>query len=358
MQIIVAQLSMIRFLVLWLGLVAAFHAKAVHDPLFEKDSTISITLTGPFRQINRERDKEVVYRNAELAYTAEEGNVVSMPVELQARGNFRLQKDQCKRAPLRVLFNKDQATGTLFENQQKLKLVLLCRKQQAYRDYVIQEFLIYKIYNLLTDESFRVRLAEITYVEAGSLKSETSHGFFIEDQKRLAKRLGLKRIRGNRISSDLLDPEKISLVAMFQFLFGNTDWSVKKGEGDEDCCHNTKVLGKVGEAHTPVPYDFDYSGMVNAKYAIPQAALRLKSVRIRRYRGFCKADLVGMAPALARIEQMKDEIYALFEDNELLRGKKKRESINYLNSYFRITNSEKEFARKVSRRCRGRDTSK
>lgn len=323
------------------------------DPLFADNDIIKVTLSGPFRKINKERNKETIYEDARLSYTDQSGQVITLPVDLQARGNFRLDKERCRHAPLRVLFHKKSSLGTLFENQQKLKLVVSCRKQSAYKQYVIHEYFLYRMYNLLTDASFRVKLAEITYSETGRSGTHKSYGFFIEDQKRLGQRLGLKRIRGNRIEVNTLDEQQISLVALFQFLIGNTDWSVRKGEGDEDCCHNTKIMGKAGKPSIPVPYDFDFSGLIRTEYAQPQAKLRLRSVRIRRYRGFCQPDLVGMVKARASIEDVKSDLYALFENNELLTNRRKRESINYLDSYYKISNSDEKFADKIRGKCRG-----
>lgn len=337
----------------FLAITTTIVTAAEPDPLFADHDIIKLTLSGPFRKINKERNKTTIYQDARLSYTDQRGQVIIVPVRLQARGNFRLDKERCGRAPLRVLFHKKSLTGTLFENQQKLKLVVLCRRKSAYKQYLIQEYLIYRMYNLLTDASFRVKLAEITYVEPGRPGAQTSYGFFIEDQKRLGKRLGVERIRGNRIEVNTLDQEQISLVTLFQFMIGNTDWSVKKGEADEDCCHNTKVLGKAGQPSIPVPYDFDFSGLISTEYAQPQAALHLRSVRIRRYRGFCQPDVVGMDKARARIEELKVELYGLFENNKLLTRRRRQKSINYLDSYYKISNSDVKFGDKVLHKCRG-----
>lgn len=336
-----------------LGIITTAVTAAEPDPLFTDNDIIKVTLSGPFRKINQERNKETLYENARLSYTDRSGQVITLPVDLQARGNFRLDKERCRMAPLRVLFHKKSSLGTLFENQHKLKLVVSCRRSSAYKQYVIQEYLIYRMYNLLTDASFRVKLAEITYSETSRPGMHKSVGFFIEDQKRLGQRLGLERIRGNRIEVNTFDDEQISLVALFQFLVGNTDWSVRKGEGDEDCCHNTKIMGEAGKPSTPVPYDFDFSGLISTEYAQPQAALRLRTVRIRRYRGFCQPDLVGMVQARARIDELKSDLYALFESNELLTRRRRQKSLNYLDSYYKISNSDVKFGDKVLHKCRG-----
>ena len=71
--------------------------------------------------------------------------------------------------PLFVSFGDETARGTLFEGQTMLPLTTHCRDSSSYEQYVLKEYLAYRIYNLLTDKSLRVRLARVrTATPAGT----------------------------------------------------------------------------------------------------------------------------------------------------------------------------------------------
>ncbi len=321
------------------------------DPLFAGDGILQITLSAPFRQIHRERDKTRTWSGATLSWTGGDERPGELPVQLQVRGNSRLDEDTCKYVPLRILFEKKAVKNTLFRHQKKLKLVTQCGNRPAYRDYLIQEYLIYRMFNLVTDTSFRVRLAEITYLDENAL-ARTAPGFFIENRKRLGKRLGLEPVRVREAAPESLDPRQTSLVSLFQFMVGNTDWSATLGESGEDCCHNAKLLGQPGEPYLPVPYDFDFSGLLNTGYAVPSPGLNQKTVKTRVYRGFCQADLHALSLARADMDRHRNQFMSLFRENTLLSARAKRRSVAWLESYFRIADNGKRWHRKVVSKCR------
>src|SRR5690606_26257310 len=85
-----------------------------------------------------------------------------------------------------------------------------------------------------------------------------------------------------------LDTEQASLVAVFEYLIGNTDFSMVHGARDDDCCHNIVPFSREGQDYLIIPYDFDFSGLVNAAYASPNPELPIRSVTRRLYRGLCE----------------------------------------------------------------------
>jgi len=98
----------------------------------------------------------------------------------------------------------------------------------------------------------------------------------------------------------------LALVYIFQFLMGNTDWSIPAG-------HNIKMIKSkkpLDQLPYVIPYDFDNAGIVNANYAAPDETLPIKSVRERLYRGFCLDDEV-IECAVNQFIQAKDKIYSL-----------------------------------------------
>ncbi len=147
---------------------------------------------------------------------------------------------------------------------------------------------------------------------------------------------------------------RLSLVTLFQNKVGNLDYSVLKGEGEEDCCHNAKMLGAEGQRHTPVPYDFDFSGIIGARYAVPPDGIAVQNVRTRLYRGFCKPDKVSLDDARATIQSHKEALYALLESDPLLSDRARKKSLKYLDTYYKISETDKTFERSVTKKCRGK----
>ncbi|MDP7359126.1 MAG: hypothetical protein QF828_12005, partial [Pseudomonadales bacterium] len=206
---------------------------AMQDTLFRSHEVLKLQLSGPLRQLNRERNKTKIYGPARLSYLAEDGSEVSLATNLEVRGNYRKQMTVCRFSQMRVLFDKASTKDTLFANQTKLKLVTNCRPgKRTYQAYVLTEYLAYRIFNLLTDNSFRVRLVDMTYYDMKKNKRlHSSLGFFIEHKKRMAERLGAEHIELNQVPRSQLDAHQAALVAVFQYMIGNTDWSILKGEG-------------------------------------------------------------------------------------------------------------------------------
>ncbi len=65
----------------------------------------------------------------------------------------------------------DQTKNTVFDYQNDLKLVVPCRGD----DYVINEWLVYKLYNLLSDKSFKARLVQVDFEDSLKRKKTETH---------------------------------------------------------------------------------------------------------------------------------------------------------------------------------------
>ena len=314
-------------------------------PLFDESDELSLSLTADFDTIFDEKDKTKQYRG-KLGYEGTDGRK-TLDVMLEVRGNFRL--ENCQVPGLRLVFPKK--TEGLFAKQKRLKLVAQCRRRSdAYQDYLLQEYATYRAYEVLTENSFKTRPAMVTYTNTGPGKdSWTNYGFLVEGTGRMAKRLGVKQVDDNRVSRKALLGAETNLVTIYQFLIGNTDFSLLKGEGEEACCHNAKLIDN-GSGFIPVPYDFDLAGIVNARYAAPPVGLGIKRVTQRLYRGFC--DNNKHVPAtLAHINTNKAAVYAAFMD-ERISEKTRKKMTKFLDSFFALTGDPKKLERKITEKCR------
>ncbi|MGD9021973.1 MAG: hypothetical protein PVF46_09255 [Lysobacterales bacterium] len=329
-------------------------AKDAKPPkLFSEAGEMTVTLTGPWRRIKRNIKKDDLYP-AQLAYMGADGQQHTFDVKVAPRGLTRRLK-VCDFPPLKVHFDKEITKDTEFRGDKSLKLVTYCDTPGKYEQYYIKEFLAYRIYNLITEYSFRVRPMMITYQDSEKRKdSLTRFSFLIEDLDEVADRNDLEKLSVAQISHKHLDAAEISKFSLFQYLIGNLDWSAFDGPGDDDCCHNSKLIGKDNESIPKygIPYDFDSSGLVDAHYAMPPSGLGVRNVRQRLYRGFCFAN-DALPGAVELFNRKKPDIMALFHDNRHLSDRVREQAIKYIEEFYETINDPKEFGREITGKCRG-----
>ncbi len=347
-----ARSSIFHSCILMLAISTGTAQAAKNIPLFESEELLEITISGALDQLDEDRDTGITYKPATITYQDTSGKLISVNVELHSRGEKRLSQRTCSFPPIRIEISKAERSGTLFDGKKKWKLTTQCQpKFKNYENYLITEYLSYKIFNLLTDNSYLVRLAKINYFDIpGNKTLHTTYGFFLEPTKALAKRIGRKRIKVNETSALVLDGKYMNIVSLFHFMLGSTDWSATHG-GREECCHNGKLFGEVdGSSNLYIPYDLDMTGLVNPEYATYDPALRLDSIRDRRYRGYCR-NLGSLDTNIALFNSNQAGIVALFENTPYLSNAARKKKINYLNQFFRIINDSARVERKIYGRC-------
>jgi len=322
-----------------------------HDGLglFDTDDPLELTLKADLKPLLKDRGENRSYHSATLTYFAEDSATVSLDIKAKTRGIFRRKFGNCDVPPLMLNFKKKQVEQTLFANQDKVKLVTHCRnKQKTYEQYLLQEYLAYRVYNLLTDKSFRVRLARMTYQDStGKRGPFTEFAFLIEDEEIMAKRNKgiVVDTQGKTVQQRSIDAEHMVLVAVYQYMIGNTDWSLPG-------LHNIALIQLEGISDPiAVPYDFDFSGLVNAHYAIPAAQVSIKTVRERIYRGFCRPE-VDLMSILARFNQQREAIYALYQNNAFLDRKQIKNTLSYFDEFYEIINNPKKIKWAILDACR------
>jgi hypothetical protein len=255
-------------------------------------------------------------------------------IEVQARGHFR--RSYCYLPPLKLTFkNKKENT---FYHLKSLKLVSTCAATTDDDQNLLSEYMVYKIYNLITDKSFRVRLLNLTYQDSsGRRKTYTQHAFLLEDIKEVAKRNVCDDWTNRRFATEATHRKQMTIVSLFEYMIGNTDWSVPVK-------HNIKFIhSNVDTLTRPyvVPYDFDFSGLVNTTYANPDSRLGIQTVRERLYRGFPRT-LEEINEALEVFRQQKAKIYATINDFNLLEPITKKQLTDYLDAFYDTINSRSD----------------
>jgi hypothetical protein len=284
-------------------------AEAESDPLFTSTEPLEFTLVADFKAINRDRDPESKKPYPGTLRIGEAG----IPVTLNARGHLRRMARTCDYVPLRVAFAKKDVKGTLFARQDAVKLVVQCAGGREYEQYILREHLAYRMFNLITPRSFRARLARITYLDAATGKAMgTRSGIFLEDESSVARRMEGRVVELPRLRFDDLHADTLMPMMIFQYMIGNTDYSIY-------ALHNVRIIQRPDKSLHPVPYDFDISGLVNPPYGIPARALMIKSVTERLYRGPCRP-LNVVVPVVANFVAKRDAVRALIDGAPLERG--------------------------------------
>ena len=326
-------------------------ATAKDDPLFQSDTLLKITLAGPIDDLIDARKKSKEDYDAVVTVTGDNGMPVQLKVTMRARGISR-RTEFCSFPPLSIKFDKDETKGTVFKGQGRLKLATHCQPSDYYQQLNYLEYTAYKIYNLITPVSFRVRMAEVTYEDTKGHKPITRRGFFIEDTGDVGKRNGLKEIKIQRATISQLDPEVTADNALFRFMISDLDWSVLDNAGNEDCCHNGKLIGESDTGIVkPIPYDFDLTGFVHAPYALPPEQLPVKSVMSPYYRGFCSQN-AQVPAALKRFQAARAAIFKLIADSPYLDSSRKKDATKFIEKFYKVADDPKEVERKITGHCR------
>jgi len=318
------------------------------DPLFQDNETLQVTITGPLTSLVRERPKDD-YSAALLEYTETDGTTVKFDLDIRTRGNFR--HKNCEYPPVSLNLKKSQTNGTLFDKQNKLKLVIHCDYSEQYEQVVLREYLAYRILNAVTNMSFRVRLLRVTYVNTEVQGGgQVRYGFLIEHKNRLGKRYDLKDLEIERTTVAAIQPDRLNLTSVFAFLIGNTDFSPIAGPPDNECCHNYVLFGNDVDPLIAVPYDFDQSGIVDAPYAKPDRHFRISDVRQRLYRGRC-VNNEHVAKSLQRFRDSRESIYALINDQEGLQSDVRDRLIGYTDDFYGLINDPEKVAQRIIKKC-------
>ena len=310
--------------------------------LFEADDVLQVSLSGNMRSLLNDRTDIPKNYPLVLSYRNEDSTEITMPVDVKTRGHFRRLKENCSYPPLLIQFPKEGPhLKSVFRDQKKLKLVMPCKDDE----YLIREWLVYKIYNLVTPKSFRARLVKVTLEDAKNKKDVTPfYGILIEEEKQMAKRNKLVSV-DRKLKPEQVKADEFLNMTVFEYLIGNTDWSIQY-------LQNIKLLAKDSlSIPTAIPYDFDHAGIVSTPYAEPAEALEMKSVRERRYRGYCVKDMKVFEDIIARYNELKKDIYSIYTDCTLLDAKYIKSTIRYLDDFYETINNPKSWQKEFGFPC-------
>ncbi len=317
-------------------------------PLFASDDVIRITIKGPVDTIAKAKEES---RDSYAGSVTVAGTAEVLPVQLVQRGITRRKGDVCKFPPLRVTFTAPPPAGSLFAGQRRLKLVTHCRAAEGFQQFVLMEYATYRLYNQLTPMSIRARLAKVDYIADNGTPIISRIGFFLEDVDDVARRNGLREAKmGSRIPVASLSAVDSARVGLFEYMIGNLDWAMQAGPGGDNCCHNTLPIGPGPAGLVPVPYDWDFSGLVDAPYATPPDSINVTSVRQRRYRGFCRHNGEARS-AIAALRSQQAPLMATFASVPGMDPKTAKKASAYLGGFFADIATDASVEAKLIKTC-------
>ena len=297
---------------------------------FRDSSVINATLTLNIKKLMAKKAKEGYLFPASFSCKLNDSLEINDHINAEVRGHFR--RSYCYVPPLKLIFKNDHANA--FYHLKELKLVSNCMPTNDDDQNLLKEYLIYKFYNLITERSFRVRLLNLSIRDSSGKRTPiTEHAFLLEDVRELAKRNATDDWTERNFNTEATDRRQMTMVAFFEYMIGNTDWSIPKS-------HNVKLLhSNVDSLSRPfvVPYDFDFSGLVNTNYSFPSEKLAIESVQQRLYRGYVRTpdeirEMIGI------FNDLKPKMYATINNFSLLQNATKKDMIRYLDQFYETIN--------------------
>lgn len=313
------------------------------DELFGSNDVLNIKLTGSLRELFNDREDDAKYHEIIVSYLDKDGKTISIPARAKTRGNFRRKLGDCDYPPIWIDFseNKNQPPS-LFSGQGKIKLVMPCRGEEL----VVREYLLYRLYNLITEKSFRARLIKLETEDTRRKKSvEPFYAMLLEEDKQMAARNHSILVKHPMLRGQSTEKETFLKMAVFEYLIGNTDWSVEYQQ-------NIRLLA-ADSLSLPgtVPYDFDHAGLVDAPYAQPAEELKMQSVRERRYRGYCINDMNEFTPVIYFYNNLKKNIYSLYSNCTFISSKYLKSTLKYLDEFYNTINDSKKLREEFGYPC-------
>lgn len=325
-------------LVLLLALIMPLKAQS----LFDSDQPLKLALEADLSVLQNDISDDPEYITGRLIEYLPANKISLFEVKVKPRGKTRRVTGLCEFPPLKINFKKQQIANTTFDGNDKVKLVLQCREDENFNNYVFEEYLVYKTYNLITDESFRVRLITLTVKDTGyNLPDITLDGFMIEDDETFAKRTGTKVYDKVVYHQDSCEAVSTDRMAMFQYMIGNTDWYVNTR-------HNISIFQrKESGTLITVPFDFDFAGVINTVYASTSKEIPITKVTDRYYKGSCR-DPQSLAETVNLFNEKRDQIFKLYEDFTAVPEYVAKKGLKYYTKFYKIINDSEQVQTSLS----------
>lgn len=293
--------------------------------LLTKNEVAKVSLkTNLSSLMENKRSKE--YLKGDFTFSTEKDVDMTVPVKLRLRGRYRRMK--CEFPPIKLKFRKADLADQGLNEFNELKLVTHCLEDEnVSRELVCREYLVYRLFNLLSPNSFRAQLVNVTYLNTKKKpKKVKGWGILIEDADELAHRMQGERFEQMGLPDSCFNKQQENLTALFQFMVGNSDWS-------NMMVRNVEFVKFSDTDIYPIPYDFDFSGVVAAPYARPNFDVGQTNIRHRVFQGKA-AHFEEIEPTIQHFLDNKDAVLSEVMDFDLLSRESRKDIRDYLVMFY------------------------
>jgi hypothetical protein len=308
----------------------------------EQDSAFDVYLRLDWKNLEKHK-KDKAYQSSMICCKIPSKDSLAMGAKVRTRGHMRL--EICDYPPLKLKIDKDDLTKNNLSSLNEMDIVNHCEQSETDDQLLLKEYLAYKLWELISPHYFKTQLIRLHYQNPdGNVVHQTAPAFLLENTEEMAKRLGGKEIKTSIISKSAIDRQPFLKLCLFEFMIGNTDWYIPSR-------HNIEFVGIPGyKLLVTVPYDFDYSGLVHASYAIPHETLKLPDVAIRYYQGWCHTEDEVRGQLQIFLDQ-KEKILALPYHIQGLNEKSIHQAVEYLQDFFDIIENPKKLENQIIKHC-------
>lgn len=310
--------------------------------LMQQDSVVDIFLTLDWKELEKKK-RDKAYFPAKLRFTTKSNDLFSMDLKVRTRGHMRL--DICSFPPLKLKFDKTDLANRSLSPHNEIDLVNHCHTGDMYNQFILREYLAYKLYQEISPYSYHTQLVKIYYQNLdGSPAHDPAIAFLVENTEELADRIGGRKNKTSVMSKNALDSESMLKVCLFQYMIGNTDWFIQNR-------HNLEFVAIPGHSLLiTVPYDFDYSGLVSAPYAAHHESIDLPSVSLRYYQGKCAPE-EEVIKVLNIFKEKKEILLKMHTQIPGMEDYSIKHVQGYLEDFFTIIENPKKTENHILRHC-------
>lgn len=308
----------------------------------QQDSAVDLYLTADWKEIQKNK-KDKAYVPAKVIIVSANKDSLKLEAKVRTRGHMRL--DICSFPPLKLKFEKGELSTHHLSSFNEMDIVNHCEESDMHDQLLLREYLAYKLWELVSPYYFKVQLIRLHYLKPdGTQAYKSGYAFLMENTEELVARLGARRNKTPVISSSAVEKEPMLRVALFEYMIGNTDWYITNR-------HNLEFVAIPGfNVLVPIPYDFDYSGLVSAPYAAHHASIDLPSVTTRYYQGKCATEGEVHSTLKSFLDQ-KEKILMMPHHIQGLSEKSINYSVSYLKEFYDIIENQKKLENLIIEHC-------
>ncbi len=260
------------------------------------------------------------------------------PLEVRTRGKFR--RRRCEIPPVKLKFSKRVLQAYQLDTLNEIKLALPCAGKSGDEQLLVREYIAYRLYEQLNPGCCaRARLIQLGLKDTGKKRPVKMLAMLVEHEEEISARLNCAIVHNWGVQPDQLDQYHAALMALFEYMIGNTDWEIM-------AARNVLLLQpSAGEKLKTVPFDFDFSGLVGAPYSSPSSTSGVATVR-DRYLMAEGIDPGAMRQARQKVLESKSDLYAWCK-NKYLSSQSSREMTQFLDVFFEAIEDNEEIPAKL-----------